>query len=462
MKLLIKILLITFLIIATALVAAPFFVRQEHVKNFIQERVKLADNAKLVIEGDIDFGVFPYANVKIPVAKIVKTDGTEQIFFEKVSLGFDTLDIIAKSIDFDFTVKHKNVSYVGNLKFVDYNNFVKKGASPIILKLEKPANIHIKGNLSSSGEQHKFENFVITHKQTEAKGNLIATKSAEKGMEIKFDTEIKSDNIEDLRKLTLIGTDANKSFDQLSGEGTANLSLTTSGVTTEEFKKNLNGEGAINIDTASIYGIDINELIGAPQETKLEKTSNKKIDISDVDIRFNIENGVANVKEFSANNQLAYLSGQGVVDIIQKALKFSVDIDAEVASARVKIPLLVSGQFDNIKFAPRVGDALINNVDKIIGENKIQFKNIKINLDKNNLGKSVEGLKNIGKSFGFDLDKATGGVLNKIAPTTAPTSNTAPVSIESKVVAPIEKEAPTNSIPASMQINTQPAAPASN
>lgn len=462
MKLLIKILLITFLIIATALVAAPFFVRQEQVKNFIQERVKLADNAKLVIEGDIDFGVFPYANVKIPVAKIVKADGSEQVF-EKVSLGFDTLDIIAKSIDFDFTVKHKNVSYVGNLKFVDYNNFVKNGASPIVLKLEKPANIHIKGDLSSSGEQHKFENFVITHKQTEAKGNLIATKSAEKGMKIKFDTEIKSENIEDLRKLTLIGTDANKSFDQLSGEGTANLSLTTSGLTTEEFKKNLNGEGAINIDTASIYGIDINELIGAPQETKLEKTSNKKIDISDVDIRFNIENGVANVKEFSANNQLAYLSGQGVVDIIQKALKFSVDIDAEVASARVKIPLLVSGQFDNIKFAPRVGDALINNVDKIIGENKIQFKNIKINLDKNNLGKSVEGLKNLGKSFGFDLDKATGGVLNKIAPATATPANTAPINAEPS--APANREEPASKnipVPASLQMNTQPAAPASN
>lgn len=454
MKLLIKILFITFLIVAIALVAAPFFVRQEQVKNFIQERVKLADNAKLVIEGDIDFGVFPYANVKIPVAKIVKTDGSEQVF-EKVSVGFDTLDLVAKSIDFDFTLKNKKIYYSGNLQIIDYNNFVKNGGSSIHLKMEKPVRVNVVGDLSTSATQNKFENFVITHKQTEAKGNLVANKSVESGLDISLETEINSENIEDLRKLTLIGTDANKSFDQLSGEGTANLKINTKGVTTEDFKKNLTGEGSINIDTASIYGIDINELIGAPQETKLEKTSNKKIDISDVDVRFNIENGVAKVKEFSANNQLAYLSGQGVVDIVQKAIKFSVDIDAEVASARVKIPLLVSGEFDNIKFAPRVGDALISNVDKIIGENKIQLKNIKINLDKNNLSKSVEGLKNIGKSFGIDLDKVTGGSLNKIAPATdatKPNAATAPETKEIENVKPINVP-----VPASLQINSMPA-----
>jgi uncharacterized protein involved in outer membrane biogenesis len=454
MKLLIKILLITFLIIATALVAAPFFVRQEQVKNFIQERVKLADNAKLVIEGNIDFGVFPYANVKIPLAKIVKTDGTEQVF-EKVSVGFDTLDLIAKSIDFDFAFKNKKIYYSGNLQILDYNNFVKNGASAINLKLEKPARINLVGNLLTSATEYKFENFVITHKQTEAKGNLVAVKTVENGLQISLDSELVSENIEDLRKLTLIGTDANKSFNQLSGEGNAKLRLNTQGLNSDDFKKNLSGEGSINIDSASIYGIDINELIGAPQETKLEKTSSKKIDISDVDIRFNIENGVAKVKEFSANNQLAYLSGQGVVDIVQKALKFSVDIDAEVASARVKIPLLVSGQFDNIKFAPRVGDALIQNVDKIIGENKIQLKNIKINLDKNNLGKSVEDIKNIGKSFGIDLDKASGGVLNKIAPATQATKPNAEVAPATKK---IEDVKPINvPVPASLQINSQPA-----
>ncbi len=410
---------IAILIIAVALVAAPFFVRQEQVKNFIENHVALPDNQKLKLDGIIKFGIFPNMYAKVPTLSIIENDGNAKIF-EHFHFGFNTTDLIKTGISFNTSFLFAGNEYEGRLTINDYQGLLDSGQSEILLKLEEPLPVKVKGFLIRNGDVYSLKDFKVTHKQTIATGNLKIGPDDTGLMQIDLNTEINSENIEDIRRLIEFGKN-NDDFNLLSGSGKVKLSLTTKGSTEMEFKQNLNGEGDVSVHDAAIYGIDLNELIGAPQETQLTDNPDRKIDISEADTIFKITNGIVKIEELNASNQFANISGSGTVDIPQSLVKVGIDIDADIASAKVKIPLVVYGSFSKIKFAPRAGDMLLDNVENIVdGTSKIRFKDIKINLEKANIGKSVEKLRSIGKSFGIDLDKLTKGATKDVAPAPAP------------------------------------------
>jgi uncharacterized protein involved in outer membrane biogenesis len=312
---------------------------------------------------------------------------------------------MGNSIGFDTAFKYLGNEYKGNFYIEDYNGFLEKGQSPIVIKLEKPLPMKIKGDLIHQDDLYSLRQFEITHKQTKATGNLKIQKLEDGNTQIDLNTEIDSEDIENLRRIAQFGKNEDD-FNLLSGNGKMKLDVTTKGRSPADYKANLNGQGDITVTNAAVYGVDLNEMIGSPQETELTHNSDRKIDIKEADSTFKIENGIVKIEELTANNQFANITGTGQVDIPQSELRIGLDVDADIASAQVKIPLLVYGSFNKVKFAPRTGDAIMGNIENITDVSKIKLKNVKINLDKNNLKESVKQLKEIGKSLGINLGKA--------------------------------------------------------
>ncbi len=457
MKIIFKTLLITILILVVALLAAPVFVRQEQVKNFVENRIALPDGRKLKLVGNIDFGFFPKAYVNVPEANILYKDGAKKTF-KDFHFGFNPADLMGKGVGFETAFFFGDNQYEGHIYIKEYENFYKNGTSPIKLDIEKPLKIKANGDFSHTDNKYALSNFKITHKQTTAKGNLVINGTGN-AQSISLQTVIQSEDIENIRRIIEFGKVNNDEFNLLSGQGTVTLGITAKGNNAEQLKSSLNGEGTVKIQEAAIYGLDLNEIIGAPQEVKLTDNEDKKIDIKDADSKFNIVNGAIRVEELNATNQFANITGQGIVDITKSALKLSVDVDADVASARVKIPLIIYGTFDDIKFAPRFGDAMINNLETIIDQTKkIKLENIKIDFNKGDVGGAVQQLRDIGKGLGVDLDKLTNGATKDLG---APATETAPANVPASPAAPAQPAAPAapaslQQVPASMQNNSQP------
>jgi hypothetical protein len=178
------------------------------------------------------------------------------------------------------------------------------------------------------------------------------------------------------------------------------LNATTKGADINDFKRNLNGEGDVNVSDARIYGIDITSLIGAPQDTRMTKDQSRYIAIMKADSIFKINNGIVKIEELNAQNNLANITGSGTVNIPESEVKVNIDLDAEMMQSKVKVPLLAYGKFSDVRFVPRVGDAVMGNINSI---KQIKLKDVKLRISK----KSLEQLKDIGKNLGLDVEKIT-------------------------------------------------------
>lgn len=413
MRFFLRAFLIFIILLIISFFAAPFFVRQEQVKNFVENRIKLPEDAKLKLDGNIDFGIFPYAYIKVPKATITDSSGHNTVF-ENFSFGFNPSSLMGKSISFDAAFKFNGIDYDGNLHIKDYGNFYNNLKSPIVLNLKKPIEARALGNFNHEENSYSLDNFKITNESINATGNLKITQQAEKSQKVILNTDLNADNINDFIKLANFNKQ-NENSKKLSGAGSVKLNISTLGSNSDQLKANLNGQGSINVTNGEIYGIDMNEILALNSAVILGTDISKKIDITNANANFNISNGIVNISDFSAKNQLADASGNGVADITKNYLNMYVDIDAHTNVLQAKVPLLVSGNFNNIKFTPRVADAIAGNIDKI------DLKNAKLKLDKDNLKGS---LKEIGKNFGLDLGSIIGGNKSKqpadIAPAAEP------------------------------------------
>jgi hypothetical protein len=413
-----------------------------------KKRIELPEGAKLELEGKIDFGIFPHSFVSVPKAYILSVDGSKRTF-ENFYFGFNPLDLLKQGISFETAFLYGGVNYDGAIYIKDYESFYNHGVSSVTLRLESPIPVKVKGNLSHNNRVYSLTDFKISHKQSVARGNLQVAMQPNSGQKITVDAVVESENIDNIRRI--IDFDKyDDDFNLLSGSGKYTFNLTTEGATSEELIAHLNGSGSVEIKDAAIYGLDLNEIIGAPDETQIIEDSDRKIDIKEASEKFEIKDGIATVTELTASNQFANINGMGMVDIVNELLQFNIDIDADVASARVNIPLTIAGTFDKVKFSPRVGDMVINNLaglENLKDSSKVLIKNVKIKLDKANIGEAVDQLRNIGKGLGLDLDKITKGVTEGIGAPATPTAAPAQPAAPAAPAAPGEPAAPAAAMP---------------
>ncbi len=210
--------------------------------------------------------------------------------------------------------------------------------------------------------------------------------------------------------------------DMLSGTGTVNIDLNTTGNTVSALKKALAGDAALNLVDGAIKGIDIagsvREMqskinVFKPKETVSDKS--KKTDFSELTGTFKINAGVAHNQDLAMKAPILRLDkgdSKGDIDIgnekinylakpkLVTTLKGQGGKDADQLSG-ISIPIKISGSFANPQFAPDYSAVLSafaqsKLLDKVGGEKGAAVKELLG-------GDKVEGLKGLlGKKKGTE------------------------------------------------------------
>lgn len=358
-KFMFRSILIAIIIIIVAVIAAPHFIRQDQVVAFIEDKVKLPGNSKLKIQTPVEFGFFPYAHISAPLATLTSADGITKKF-ENILFGFDFNSLITKNIDFDLETKFEGVDYKANVGIGDYSKFLNSEDTDLDIKVENPVPFTLKGVLKTTSTGKELKNFVLTHKQTVARGNITFQNMANGVNGISGSVVLDTENIDDLRRLA-DKEHYNDPYSRLSGKGKAVLSFATAGTNDYQYKRNLNAEGSMKINDAVIYGIDMDEFLRSFGQTKLSSDASKMTPIDAVDLAFVSNRGVANISNFKMYNKKGTATGTGTIDIADEKINSNLNINAEVEGNSANLPLQISGNLKDPSVRPLAVQAVITN-----------------------------------------------------------------------------------------------------
>lgn len=364
-KLILFVFSLTALVLVVSLVAAPYFVRQDQVKLFIEKNVTLSDDKKIQLPKKIEFGLFPYMHFETEEVNILNGKHVEEKF-ENVKFGFDFNDILGKSIDFDVKVTHNKISYDANIDVIDYRNFYNNGSTPIVVKAKLPVPFTLKGNLKIDGKKRHFKDFVLSHKKTTLKGTINHESKGVKSQKIDGNIALDTDNIDDLRRLAMFDQYKSK-FNMLEGTGKVVLAFSTSGYDEYTYKKNLDSEGSLKFNNIVVYGFDLDEIARNPAEVKFVEDYSRKIEVENASGLFAINKGVAELKDVIAKSAVIDLSAKGFADVAEESLNIEVNADLNTATQKLNAPLDIKGSFESPKISVRYGEAIVNNLPAILG-----------------------------------------------------------------------------------------------
>jgi len=383
-------LILTLIIIAVALVAAPHFVRQDQVVAFIQKNVALPGDRKLQLTENVDFGMFPYMHFETAKIEITEKDKVVETLRD-VRFGFDFNDIFGSSIDFDIKARHKGITYDLNINILEYRSFYEKGNTPVSIKAAQPIKLKFTSDLNISNDKTSLKNIVLTHKSTVAKGNLNYSKTKSKLQKFEGNLNIDSDNIDDIRRLVLFES-YNDKFNLTEGKGKVVLGFNTVGKDEKSFKRNLNSEGSFKISDAAIYGFDIEEIALNPGQIKFEEEYSRKINLQKVDGNFVVNNGVAKLSNVFAHSSKVKMDMSGIVNLVQETLNLNTNLDINLSVRQIELPLKIKGSIKDPSVKLKYANAIKNNLQPILDKKGISLESIGADLikgDKSKL-KSIE------------------------------------------------------------------------
>jgi len=166
----------------------------------------------------------------------------------------------------------------------------------------------------------------------------------------------------------------------LSGQGTASAKLTTKGLTTAQFTKNLNGTVSFNITDAKIKYLNVKHLLKKEIYKFMKKPFKDKERFDNPNVftimegSFQIKNGIAHNQDFITESRDINLNGKGYVDLVRRSVNYDANIiiqkdirtgnktiDKELKLlTKQPIPTLIRGPFTNISVKPKVHRVLIN------------------------------------------------------------------------------------------------------
>ncbi len=118
--------------------------------------------------------------------------------------------------------------------------------------------------------------------------------------------------------------------DMLSGKGTLNVDVNTSGATVGALKKSLSGTAGLNLADGAVKGIDIagtirgykDKLSALKGQANVEGDKTQKTDFSEMIATFNIKNGVAHNDDLSMKAPLFRIAGSGDIDIANETINY--------------------------------------------------------------------------------------------------------------------------------------------
>lgn len=118
--------------------------------------------------------------------------------------------------------------------------------------------------------------------------------------------------------------------DMLSGKGTLNVDINTTGNTVGALKKSLNGNAGVNLADGAVKGIDIagtlrsvKDKLNVMKQTSTASDKTKKTDFSEMFANFTIKNGVAHNEDLSIKAPLFRIGGIGDIDIGNETINYT-------------------------------------------------------------------------------------------------------------------------------------------
>jgi len=176
----------------------------------------------------------------------------------------------------------------------------------------------------------------------------------------------KSFSIKNIQLQPLL-TDA-ADFKKLEGTGLFQIDANTTGKSQADMVAALNGDGQFLFEDGSISGINLAAMARNVTSAFTSKGETQKTDFAELSGTFQIENGILTNNDLNMLNPFVRLTGAGTVQLPPQTLKYRIEPKLVATSkgqggsesAGVAVPIIVSGSWDNLKYAPDLAGILKN------------------------------------------------------------------------------------------------------
>ena len=155
-------------------------------------------------------------------------------------------------------------------------------------------------------------------------------------------------------------------FSKLEGKGLFQTSLTTSGKSQADMVSALNGDGQILFEDGSISGINLAAMARNITTAFTDSGEAQKTDFAEISGTYLIKNGILTNNDLKLLNPFIRLSGSGTVELPPKTLTYRIEPKLVAtpegqggnSASGVAVPIIVSGPWDNLKYAPDLAGVL--------------------------------------------------------------------------------------------------------
>ncbi|MEH6404563.1 MAG: AsmA family protein [Sneathiella sp.] len=193
-------------------------------------------------------------------------------------------------------------------------------------------------------------------------------------------------------------------FEKLEGTGMVQIDIKATGISQKDMVDTLSGTGKILFENGAIKGVNLASMARNVTSAFTGGGAEQKTDFAKLSGTYKITKGILKNTDLTMLNPFIRLTGAGTVNMPNKTLKYRIEpklvADAKGqggdSSSGIVVPVLISGSWDDPKFAPDLAGVLGNLADP---------KNLK------------ENLGNIEKTGKQELEKVLkgglGGLLGK-------------------------------------------------
>jgi len=157
-------------------------------------------------------------------------------------------------------------------------------------------------------------------------------------------------------------------FEKLEGKGMFQTDLSTSGKSQADMVSALNGTGQILFEDGSISGVNLAAMARNISTAFTSKGEEQKTDFAEISGTYQITNGILANNDLKMLNPFIRLTGSGTVELPPQTVNYRIEPKLVATTegqgggeaTGVAVPILVTGSWDNLKYAPDLAGVLKN------------------------------------------------------------------------------------------------------
>jgi AsmA protein len=141
-------------------------------------------------------------------------------------------------------------------------------------------------------------------------------------------------------------------YDRLVADAQLGVNFLASGGTMDALMKSLSGEGAMNVGSGEILGLDIAGMI-RNLDASFQGEGSKTV-FDDMTASFTIAGGVLTNNDLNFVSPLLTAKGEGQLNIGAQTINYRLDPTALAAQldSGIRVPVLITGPWSDIKYRP--------------------------------------------------------------------------------------------------------------